>query len=114
MRLVIFLLALVVAGVAPPGAIAKHVVSVPTTGGKDCVDLDSRWGVGAILSWEQSICGSGEGAVWVQTDCSQEFGRDGYWMATSSDGRNFNRKIKYGADQSGSSIARFVCFSVGR
>jgi hypothetical protein len=35
-------------------------------------------------------------------------------MATSDDGRNFARKIKYGADQSGSSIAQFVCFSVGR
>ena len=108
--------ALLVASIIPfeqPSASAEHVVLVPTTAGKDCIDLDSRWGVGAILSWRQEICGSNE-FVWVQTDCSQDFGRNGYWMATSEDGRNFERKVKYDADQSGSSIAQFVCFSVGR
>jgi hypothetical protein len=93
---------------------AEHFVVVPTSAGKDCVDLDSRWGVGAILSWRQSICGSNDAAVWVQTDCSQDFARNGYWMATSEDGRNFTRKAQYTADQSGSSIAQFVCFTVGR
>jgi hypothetical protein len=93
---------------------AKHLVAVPTTAGKDCVDLDSRWGVGAILSWKQSICGSNQAPVWVQTDCSQDFARNGYWMATSADGRDFTRRTRYDADQSGSSIAQFVCFTVGR
>ena len=97
-----------------PSSSAEHFVAVPTTAGKDCVDLDSRWGVGAILSWRQSICGSNNAAVWVQTDCSQDFARNGYWMATSADGRNFTRKKQYEAGQSGSSIAQFVCFSVGR
>jgi hypothetical protein len=96
-----------------PSLNAEHVVLVPTTAGKDCVDLDSRWGVGAILAWKQEICGTNE-FVWVQTDCSQDFASNGYWMATSDDGRNFARKTKYDADQRGSSIAQFVCFSVGR
>jgi hypothetical protein len=109
--------ALVLSTIVPleqPVSSAEHFVAVPTTAGKDCVDLDSRWGVGAILAWRQSICGSNSAAVWVQTDCSQDFARNGYWMATSGDGRNFTRKKQYGADQSGSSIAQFVCFSVGR
>jgi hypothetical protein len=93
---------------------AQHVVVVPTTQGRDCVDLDSRWGVGAILSWKQSICGSNEAPAWVQTDCSQDFARSGYWLATSTDGKDFSRKARYDVDQSASSIAQFVCFSVGR
>ena len=97
-----------------PAAQAVRFVVVPTTDGHDCVDLDSRWGVGALLAWKQSICGSPQNAVWVQTDCSQNFGRNGFWMATSGDGRNFARKAKYEADQSASSIAQFVCFTVGR
>ena len=113
----VFCAVLILSSIVPlerPLSSAEHFVVVPTTAGKDCVDLDSRWGVGAILSWKQNICGSNEPAVWVQTDCSQDFARNGYWMATSEDGRNFTRKTKYDADQSGSSIAQFVCFSIGR
>ena len=112
-----FVCALIFSSIVPleqPAVSAEHFVVVPTTAGKDCVDLDSRWGVGAILSWKQSLCGSNQAAVWVQTDCSQDFGRDGYWMATSEDGKSFTRKRKYNGDQSGSSIAQFVCFTVGR
>ena len=97
-----------------PAAAAVRFVTVPTTHGQDCVDLDSRWGVGAILAWRQTICGSAVDPVWAQTDCSQDFGRDGYWIATSEDGRDFTRKKMYEADASGSSIAQFVCFTVGR
>jgi len=97
-----------------PTASAVHFVVVPTTGGKDCVDLDSRWGLGSLLAWRQTVCGSGADPVWIQTDCSQDFARNGYWMATSSDGRDFSRKNRYDVDQSGSSIAQFVCYTVGR
>jgi hypothetical protein len=97
-----------------PAASAVRFVVVPTTEGKDCVDLDSRWGVGSLLAWRQTICGSAADPVWVQTDCSQDFARNGYWLATSEDGRNFTRKTRYDSDQSGSSIAQFVCFTVGR
>jgi len=117
MSRVVFCAVLILSSVVPlerSQSAAEHFVVVPTTAGKDCVDLDSRWGVGAILSWKQSICGSNDAAIWVQTDCSQDFARNGYWMATSADGRNFTRKTKYDADQSGSSIAQFVCFSIGR
>jgi hypothetical protein len=110
----IVLAALTIVPAESPRTAAIHFVVVPTTQGKDCVDLDSRWGVGAILTWRQSICGSTEAAVWVQTDCSQDFARNGYWMATSEDGRDFGRKTPYDVDQSGSSIAQFVCFTVGR
>ena len=95
---------------ASPG----RLVAVPDSDGKDCVDLDSRWGVGAILAWKQTICGSRGPAIWVQTDCSQNFAQDGFWLATSRDGRNFARKKKYDADSNGSGSAQFVCFTVGR
>ncbi len=108
------LVALTIMPAESPRTDAIHFVVVPTTEGKDCVDLDSRWGVGALLAWRQTICGSTRQAVWVQTDCSQDFARNGYWMATSEDGRDFSRKTHYDVDQSGSSIAQFVCFSVGR
>ena len=97
-----------------PEAFAARFVVVPTTDGKDCVDLDSRWGVGSLLAWRQTICGSTAEPVWVQTDCSQDFARKGYWVATSEDGRNFSRKMQYDVDQSASSVAQFVCFTVGR
>jgi len=111
------LAALLFSSVVPmerPSTVAEHFAVVPSSDGKDCVDLDSRWGVGALLAWRQAICDSGEEPVWVQTDCSQDFGSDGYWMATSDDGKNFDRKIKYNADEVGSSIAQYVCFTVGR
>jgi hypothetical protein len=97
-----------------PAARAEHMVVVPTTEGKDCIDLDSRWGVGVILAWRQTICGSDQEPVWVQTDCSQDFASKGYWLATSPDGKDFSRKTRYDADQFASSIARFVCLSVAR
>ncbi|MFL6730737.1 MAG: hypothetical protein ACJ8EH_01040 [Sphingomicrobium sp.] len=109
--------ALLFASVVPiemPMASAVRFVVVPTTQGGDCVDLDSRWGLGSLLAWRQTICGSTQDPVWVQTDCSQDFARDGYWIATSTDGRDFTRKAKYNADEYGSSIAQFVCFTVGR
>ena len=71
-----------------PRTSAVRFVVVPTTDGTDCVDMDSRWGVGSLLAWRQALCGSEE-AVWVQTDCSQDFARNGYWIATSEDGRDF-------------------------
>ena len=95
-------------------ATGARFVVVPTTDGKDCVDLNSRWGVGSLLAWRQTICGSNAEPVWVQTDCSQDFARKGYWVATSEDGRNFSRKTQYDVDQSASSVAQFVCFTVGR
>jgi len=97
-----------------PAADAVRFVVVPTTEGKDCVDLDSRWGLGSLLAWRQTICGSSAEPVWVQTDCSQDFARNGFWIATSADGQDFSRKSKYNADENGSSIAQFVCFTVGR
>jgi hypothetical protein len=97
-----------------PQAQAVRFVVVPTTDGMDCVDLDSRWSVGTLLAWRQTICGSRQQPVWVQTDCAQDFHRNGYWMATSDDGRNFARKATYQAEQSGSNIAKFICLSVGR
>jgi hypothetical protein len=97
-----------------PTANAVRFVAVPATDGQDCVDLDSRWGVGTVLAWRQTICGSREEPVWVQTDCAQDFGGRIFWMATSEDGRNFNRKTIYDPGQSGSVIAKFVCLSVGR
>ena len=97
-----------------PTALSERLVVVPTREGKDCVDLDSRWGVGALLAWRQTICGSGQEPVWVQTDCSQDFSNDGFWIAMSEDGMNFDRKAKYNGDQVASTVAQFVCFSVGR
>jgi hypothetical protein len=96
-----------------PAASAERFVVVPATQGRDCVDLDSRWGVGAILSWKQKICTSNQVPVWVQTDCSQDFGGNGYWMATSADGLRFSHKA-YKADEMGSNIAKWVCLTVGR
>ena len=109
--------ALLISGIVPlerPTAVAVRFVVVPTTQGQDCIDLDSRWGLGALLAWRQTICGSAQEPVWVQTDCSQDFARDGYWIATSEDGRDFSRKTKHNADENGSSIAQFACFTVGR
>ena len=97
-----------------PGVASVRFVMVPTTDGQDCIDLDSRWGVGTVLAWRQTICGSAQEPVWVQTDCAQDFGSRIFWMATSEDGRNFNRKRIYDPGQSGSDIAKFVCLSVGR
>ena len=97
-----------------PQSSAVRFVVVPTTDGKDCVDLDSRWGVGSLLAWRQTVCGSDAEPVWVQTDCSQDFARNGYWVATSEDGHDFARKTQYSVDQSASSVAQFVCFTVGR
>ena len=111
---VALLIALSIIPAESPTTSAVHFVVVPTTEGKDCVDLDSRWGVGSLLAWRQTICDSTEDPVWVQTDCSQDFARNGYWLATSSDGKDFSRKTLYDVDQSASSIAQFVCFSVGR
>ena len=88
---------------------AELFVVVPDGGRKNCVDLDSRWHVGTVLSWRQYTCGTQEEPVWVQTDCSQDFTRDGYWMATSADGKDFSRKKAYHADETGSSVALFVC-----
>lgn len=88
---------------------AEYFVVVPDGGRKNCVDLDSRWRVGSIMAWRQYTCGSDEEPVWVQTDCAQDFTRDGYWMATSVDGKSFSRKKNYGADMTGSSVALFVC-----
>jgi len=117
MRVLVAAALLMGAAVIPaesPAASAARFVVVPTTDGKDCVDLDSRWGVGSLLAWRQTICGSDAEPVWVQTDCSQDFARKGYWVATSEDGRNFSRKTQYDVDQSASSVAQFVCFTVGR
>jgi len=41
-----------------PTANAVRFVAVPATDGQDCVDLDSRWGVGTVLAWRQTFCGS--------------------------------------------------------
>src|SRR5580765_2097437 len=101
----LFCAALLWSTIAPmefSAASAERLVTVPHTRGKDCVDLDSRWGVGAILAWKQTICGSDGPAVWVQTDCSQNFARNGFWLAASPDGRSFTRKKKYGADTNAS------------
>ena len=111
------LLALLALSLIPaerPDTSATRFVKVPTTDGQDCVDLDSRWGVGTVLSWRQTICGSGDEPVWVQTDCAQDFGSRIFWIATSEDGRNFSRKTLYDPGQTGSDIAKFVCLSVGR
>lgn len=110
----LILIALTVVPAEAPKGTATRFVVVPTTQGEDCIDLDSRWGVGAILSWKQTICGSSAEPVWVQTDCSQDFARDGFWMATSADGRDFSRKTRHAAAENGSSIAQFACFTVGR
>jgi len=93
---------------------AELFVVVPDGSRKNCVDLDSRWHVGTILAWRQYTCGSEGEPIWLQTDCAQDFTRDGYWMATSEDGKNFSRKKTYKADETGSSVALFVCTSPSR
>ena len=110
---IVFLLSSVIP-LETPALSAELFVVVPDGGRKNCVDLDSRWHVGTILSWRQYTCGTHEEPVWVQTDCAQDFTRDGYWMATSVDGTNFSRKKTYQADETGSSVALFICTAPSR
>lgn len=108
---------MLLSGIIPlevPAASAELFVVVPDGTRKNCVDFDSRWHVGTVLAWRQYTCGTQVEPIWVQTDCAQDFTRDGYWMATSTDGKAFNRKKTYRADETGSSVALFVCTAPSR